>query len=178
METFLFSVEMLQIGQWWARSSWTVKSEETIRSSLLSTCVGACFISPAYFHIVPHLNSGFFSTFLRWSLVCHYFISACLYGFSFFFFFLSFFILAFCLALQEQVIKGSLLQGALEKKSSARSCLKWAVDFANYYGKTSYSFLFLVSIVWKESKVWVIEQKINSFEICFFQLLVVKETLG
>jgi len=94
-------------------------------------------------------------------------------------FFFSFFILAFCLALQEQIVKCSLLQGALgAKKKSARSYLKWVEKFGNCYRKTRNSFLFLVSIVWKESKVWVTEQKLNSFEICFLQLLVVKETLG
>lgn len=109
METFLSSMEMLQIGQQCARSSWTVKSEETIGSSLPSTRVDACFISPPYFHIAPHHNLFFHLLRLKLSLLVILFL--------FFIFFLSFFIFVFCLALHEQIIKASLLQGGLGRKN-------------------------------------------------------------
>lgn len=90
---------------------------------------GCPFHSPPYFRIVPHLNLFFHFLTLKLSLLMNRFL-------------FPFFIFIFCLALHEQIIKASLLQGALgRKKKSARSYLKWAVKFANCCRKSRYSFL-------------------------------------
>lgn len=169
METFLPSADAAD-GSCCARSSSAVKSQEVIRSSLLSTCVGAHRISPAssltsltliWFCCVPTPH------FLHWSLVCHWYFSAYLCGISFFLFSFghsawhcrSKFLKVVCSKeLWEE--KKTKPKPNSNKEKPARSYLKGALKFANCH-KPGIAFC-----SWSPqsgSKVKETEQKLNNF---------------
>lgn len=94
-----------------------LEPEQPVSSLLSNTFLGACFISPMRCSAVPHFNLFVFcfGIFFRLDLSLSLINFCCLYGFLLLFFSFSPSFLAFCVALREQIIKGSLLQEAAKK---------------------------------------------------------------